>query len=162
MNTTQIRAALKTDSEILTKISFKAKSYWDYPNEYFEIWNDELTISEQYVKENNVFVMELNQSTIAYYSIVSLKESIRFSSVEISKGYWLDHMFVLPDYIGRGFGNQMITHLKGVCNQQRIKQLRVLADPNSKGFYEKMGFQYLKEFPSTIEGRTTPELLLVV
>ena len=160
MNITHIRPALITDAKLLTEISFKSKSYWNYPCDYFETWKDELTISEQYVEKNIVFVLEFNQSTIAYYSIITLEKPVRFSDIEIEKGHWLEHMFVFPDYIGKGVGRQMITHLKVICNQQYIKQLRVLADPNSKEFYEKMGFKYLREIPSTIQNRTTPELLL--
>lgn len=160
MNNTHIRPALKTDTKILTEISFKSKAYWNYPGEYFEIWKDELTISEKYVVENSVFTVEFNQSTIAYYSIVTLENPVSFSGIEIQKGPWLEHMFVLPNFIGQGIGSQMVTHLKGICNQRQIHQLRVLADPNSKVFYEKRGFQYLRELPSTIPKRTTPELLL--
>ena len=35
-----------------------------------------------------------------------------------------------------------------------VSELRIFADPNAKGFYEKMGAEYLEERPSSIEGRT--------
>jgi hypothetical protein len=50
-------------TEALTKISFAAKGYWNYPEAYFEIWKDELTIGSDYVQENDVFVYEKEVST---------------------------------------------------------------------------------------------------
>jgi hypothetical protein len=40
--------------------------------------------------------------------------------------------------------------------------LGILADPNSRGFYEKMSCRYVEEYPSIIKGRTTPFLQLKV
>ena len=44
-----IRRALPTDALFLTSISFGAKRYWNYPEEYYEIWHDELTITKDYI-----------------------------------------------------------------------------------------------------------------
>jgi hypothetical protein len=44
-----VREASPSEGKILTDISFASKQYWNYPNEYFEIWKDELTISPAYI-----------------------------------------------------------------------------------------------------------------
>ncbi len=49
-----IRQAIPTDSKILTDISFAAKNYWNYPQEYFEIWKEELTITDEYIDKGAV------------------------------------------------------------------------------------------------------------
>jgi len=40
-----IREAVENEHILLTEISFKSKSYWNYPSEYFDIWGHELTIT---------------------------------------------------------------------------------------------------------------------
>jgi len=35
-----------------------------------------------------------------------------------------------------------------------VEELKVLADPHSHGFYEKIGARYVREEPSNIAGRT--------
>lgn len=153
-----IRSAKTEDYDTLTNISFTSKGYWKYPKEYFEIWKNELTISQDYIQRNNVFVYEINGSIIGYYSIVNLEEDIEISGISINKGIWLEHMFVDPKYIGKGTGRKLFNHMWEWCIETDILEVGILADPNSKGFYERMGCIYIREYPSTIGGRTTPFL----
>lgn len=157
-----IRSAKKNEAKILTRISFASKGYWRYPQEYFEIWNNELTICPGYIEKNDVFVYELDGLIVGYYSIVELTEDIDVSNIKIKEGFWLEHMFIEPDHIGRGIGSKIFFHMRNHCKTKGIEKLRILADPNSKGFYTKMGCEYVKEFPSTIINRTTPYLVLKV
>jgi N-acetylglutamate synthase-like GNAT family acetyltransferase len=71
-------------------------------------------------------------------------------------------MFVDPANIGNGIGTALFHHLSGWCVAKRIRKVGILADPNSRGFYEKMGCTYVQEYPSTIKGRTTPWLNFIV
>lgn len=155
-----IRHAKIQEAEILTKISFGSKAYWDYPKEFYDIWLNELTISSDYIQNNDVFVFENDGAIIGYYSIVELKDDIEVSGIRISKGFWLEHMFIEPQSIGKGIGTKMFDHLRKRCGSRGITELGILADPNSRGFYEKMGCEYRYECPSTIKNRTTPFLLL--
>jgi GNAT superfamily N-acetyltransferase len=155
-----IRDATIQDAEILTKLSFRSKGYWGYPEEFFEAWSHELTISPDYIQNNDVFVFENEGEIVGYYSIVELKDDFDVSGFRIRKGFWLEHMFIDPRSIGKGIGTQMFDHLRKRCDERRIKELGILADPHSKGFYEKMGCEYRCECPSTIKNRTTPYLLL--
>jgi len=153
-----IRQAEYQDAEVLTKLSFDSKGYWGDPHSYFVIWSDELTISPGYIKNNDVQVYTIGDQIAAYYSIVKLDSDLDISGVLLKRGYWLEHMFVAPQNIGSGIGTKLIDHLKERCLQREIPELGILADPNAKGFYLKMGCSYLKEYPSTIKDRTTPYL----
>lgn len=148
-----IREALPSENEILTNISFASKRYWNYPENYFKVWEDELTISEKYISENVVYVAEAKGAVAAYYSIVEVEADFWAGKTFVQKGFWLEHMFVIPEFIGRGIGKELYAHAKQYCRQNDIAQLMIFADPNAKGFYEKMGVQYQKECPSSIEGR---------
>jgi GNAT superfamily N-acetyltransferase len=155
-----IRQAKIQEADILTKISFSSKGYWSYPKEYYDIWSNELTISSDYIENNDVFVFESDGEIIGYYSIVALKHDIELVGVRLSKGFLLEHMFIEPRSIGKGIGKKMFDHLRQRCGDRGINKLGILADPNSKRFYEKMGCEYRREYPSTIKNRTTPYLQL--
>lgn len=157
-----IRPAKKEEAEILTKISFKSKGYWNYPQEYFDIWNNELTISPDYIEKNEVYVYELGGAVVGYYSFVELLEDIEISGIMIKKGFWLEHMFIEPENIGNGIGTKMFDHLRKRCLFKDVNELGILADPNSRGFYEKMGCIFNRDYPSTIKNRTTPYLKLEI
>ena len=147
---------------MLSQISLQSKKYWNYPKEYYRIWEKELLITPEYIENNSVFVCEEKQQVVAYYSIVHVHENIKVAGIDISKGYWLDHMFVIPKLIGFGVGRQLFSHLYAWCTSQAIGKVHILADPHSRGFYEKMGCEYQREYPSTIPGRTTPLLVLAI
>jgi GNAT superfamily N-acetyltransferase len=157
-----IGKAKPSDNHILTHISFSSKEYWKYPSHYYDIWKNELTITEEYIQQNDVYVVKNSSSIIGFYSLVHLQYNMEVSGITLEKGMWLDHMFLLPDFLHKGIGTKMIFHLKEVIQELNVTELRVLADPNSQGFYEKLGFTFLKDYPSTIEGRTTPLLLLKI
>lgn len=155
-----IRPARPEDSVILTEVSLAAKKYWNYPDEYFASWLAELTITPTYINHADVFVLEEAHRIIGYYSLVLQNLAGTVGTAHPEAGYWLEHMFVMPRYIGHNAGSEMISHLKAHCRGKNIAVLQVLADPNAKGFYEKMGFEYRGEYSSSIPGRTTPLLRL--
>lgn len=157
---TMIRPAKPDEATILTRISFKSKGHWGYPQEYFGIWKHELTISPGYIEKNTVYVYEIGPDVVGYYSIAELPEDIDVSGIKLQKGYWLEHMFIEPNHIGKGIGSTMFLHLQDRCREMGIGELGILSDPNSRGFYEKMGCRYVRDFPSTIKNRTTPYLML--
>jgi GNAT superfamily N-acetyltransferase len=155
-----IRPAQLKEAEVLTEVSFAAKRYWNYPEEYYNIWAEELTISPDYIGSNDVWVYETGREIRAYYSLVALKEEILVGGIGIASGHWLEHMFVRPSHIGHGIGSELFAHLCERCTKKKIEALNILVDPNARGFYQKMGCGYVQEFPSTIKGRTTPHLVL--
>lgn len=151
-----IRKAEIQDAGALTKLSFDSKGYWGYPETYFRIWSEELTISPEYIKNNDVHVFTTKGSILGYYSIATLNNDIKINGITIKKGYWLEHMFVKPQSIGKGIGTELFRHVKQRCHERGIAELRILADPNASGFYKNMGCLYLREYSSTIQNRTTP------
>jgi maltose O-acetyltransferase len=40
------------------------------------------------------------------------------------------------------------------CKELGIEKLYIFSDPNAKGFYLKIGADYINESPSSIDGRT--------
>lgn len=155
-----IRPAKLQEAPALSRISFQSKKYWGYPDHFFEIWKKELTITPDYISLNQVFVCEKQNTLRAYYAMAGLEKDLDLFGEILPKGHFLDHMFVLPDDMGNGIGTKMIDHMTSVCRQHGISRIHILSDPNAKGFYEKMGCRYIREYPSTIPERTTPLMIL--
>ncbi|CUH97381.1 hypothetical protein P22_3509 [Propionispora sp. 2/2-37] len=152
--TSIVREADLSESHILTDISFAAKRYWNYPKAYFEIWKDELTITPEYIQNNKVCVAEVDGRVVGYFSLVEVKRDFWAGRVFVNAGFWLEHIFIQPEYIGRGIGTQLINYLEAMCRELGVDKVRIFSDPNANGFYDKMSARYLGESPSSIEGRT--------
>ena len=154
-----IRCARPEEAAVLTELSFAAKRYWGYPEAYLDQWRQELTISGTYIAEYTVYLYE-SGSIFGYYSVVDLVEETTVGSIVLPAGTWLEHMFVRPSAIGNGIGTTLFRHMVAVCRNQGVSRLSILADPHARGFYEKMGCRYVREYPSSIPLRTTPLLEL--
>ncbi|MEA5114938.1 MAG: GNAT family N-acetyltransferase [Geobacteraceae bacterium] len=152
----KIRHAKATDSTILTDISLRAKKYWNYPDEYMERWKDELTITPEYIENNTVFVGELEDKIVGFYSLIEIHHALEIRSILIEKGTWLDHMFILPRYMGKGIGTKFTTHMKAYLSEKRVDKVLIFVDPYAKGFYEKVGAKFRRESDSSIPGRKIP------
>lgn len=148
-----VRPAVMSESAILTEISFKSKHYWDYPEAYFKVWQAELTITPAYIQNNLVYAAERDGEIIGYAAIVQVKVDFLAGKVFVQKGFWLEHIFVIPEAIGKGVGSALLNYIKSECRKMRISTLLIFADPNARGFYDKAGASYQGESPSSIEGR---------
>lgn len=149
-----IRRAEDRENKTLTSISFAAKRYWKYPEEYFEVWKDELTITPDYITQNEVHVAKVDGKVVGFISIVEVKNDFKAGDLLIRKGYWLDHIFVHPSFIGNRIGSELIFFAKGLCKEKNISCLHILSEPNAKGFYDRIGAQFIEAVPSNIKGRT--------
>ena len=148
-----IRKAMPDDCQVLTELSFASKRYWNYPDSFFEVWKDELTITREYLAANRVYVAVVTNEIIGYFSVVEVRHSFFAGNVFIHKGFWLEHMFIKPSYIRAGIGTKLIIFARELCHGDGIDGLFLFADPHARGFYDKVGADYLGESSSNIEGR---------
>jgi maltose O-acetyltransferase len=157
-----IRKTEKSDSDFLSEIAFSAKKIWKYPNSYFEIWKQELTITEKYLERNIVFKAVYEDLIIGFYSIVQNKSDFYSGEVFVKKGFWLDHLFVDPSYHRMGIGTLLIRHIKMIASKNEIRNLLIFADPYAKGFYDKIGAAFLYNSKSSIPERLIPAYSLKI
>jgi GNAT superfamily N-acetyltransferase len=156
MDNYTIRKASVSDSPILTSIAFEAKRTWNYPDHYFETWKNELTISEEYIQAKIVYCIEFNSVYAGFYSLVFNPTDQFFGDVFVEQGWWLDHMFIVPQYQKMGIGTLFMEHLKTICSEMGTTVIRIFVDPNAAGFYEKMGSVKIRSSKSSIPGREIP------
>lgn len=151
-----IRYACRSDADRLTEIAFSAKRHWQYPEEYYQQWTRELTITDQYITQNIVKCLLSNSAIIGFYSLCFVDKDQLFADIRVECGYWLDHMFLEEKSIGKGFGTEMFIDLHKEIRKRNISQFKVFVDPNATGFYEKMGCKFLRNSSSSIKDRIIP------
>jgi len=142
------RDALPNEAAALTQLALASKRYWKYPEEWIEIWTDDLTISSEYIEKNMVVVAEGGTELLGFVSITN----------DDSK-YYLDNLFIHPSHIRKSIGEKLVGIALDWCRQKQIKQLHLYSDPHSKGFYEKTGAVYIGEIASSSIARRTLPLM---
>jgi GNAT superfamily N-acetyltransferase len=145
----RIRRAVEEESTALTQIAHDAKGYWGYPEHWIRHWQNDLTISPEYLAANVTFVAEEGDQILGFYALIIRKDKTE-----------LDHLWVAPKHIGSGVGKELFLHAMQCAATRNVSELEILADPNAEGFYRKMGAHRVGETVSEIDGepRTLPRL----
>jgi ribosomal protein S18 acetylase RimI-like enzyme len=142
----KIEKASINDNEILTEITKRSKAYWGYSEEQILKWNDNLTISKDYIENNCTFKLLNDNTIIGYYSYI----------IKDEKNVKLDNLFVLPDYIGKGFGKYLINDFLKRMRNEKFEKIILDSEPNAEEFYLKIGFKKIGEFETSIKNRFMP------
>ncbi len=137
-----IRPANPSDAEALSKIAFAAKVHWGYPASWLDLWKPQLTFTPDYFEYNESWVAENDGVPIAFYTLQD-RDGIA----------WIENLWVMPEYIGRGVGKELFLHAIEMARQRGYKSLQLEADPNAMGFYEKMGMRKIGERHSEEDGQ---------
>lgn len=126
----RIRPAQPEEAEELTDIAWSSKSYWDYPAEEMNKFRGLLTVEQDFIEENPTYLLEHDETG----------EKLGFYALEKKEGrWWLVHLWVLPDEIGTGLGSKLFLHACEIAETVGASELYILSDPNSEGFYLRMG-----------------------
>lgn len=140
-----LREALLVEAEKISNIAIKSKAFWDYSEEFIEECREDLTIDEQYIKDNHVYVLEGQKGIIGFFSF------------KLGEQDSLDFLYINPKFIGMGLGKIMWNNMIQKAGDLGIINFTIDSDPNAKGFYEKMGAKQIGETASTVfEGRCLP------
>lgn len=138
----EVRRATAGDAGTLTRIAFAAKRYWGYPERWIEQWNETLTITPEFVRDNGVYAAVSNGEPFAFYALTGTGDRSE-----------LDHLWVSPAWIGSGIGRLLFEHAMHEAASQGASTVEIEADPNAEGFYLKMGARRVGENVYEIEGR---------
>lgn len=126
----------------LTQIALAAKAYWGYPQRWLEIWKPELTFDPEYFINHEGWAAIIDNTPIGFYTLEERKGNA-----------WLENLWVLPEYIGKGVGKALFLHAVGLARQRGYKTLQLEADPNAASFYEKMGMRKIGQRHSEVDGQ---------
>lgn len=142
----KILKAIPTDSNHLSQIAWQSKSHWNYPKEWMELWRAGLTITPEIIAKNDVFKLVVNNGTITGCIVLITEKDI----------LWIEHLWVLPAYIGHGFGKQLLQIALTQTVRPLHQTIKVVSDVHAEAFYQKMGFTTVSQYESVPKGRFLP------
>ena len=139
---TQIRRAQPEESTPLTQIAHAAKRYWGYPERWISLWSDALTITPEFISNNEVYVALDQHEIIGFYALMLTGSRLV-----------LEHLWVAPKHIGTGIGRELFNHAVGTAVSLNASVIEIDSDPHAEGFYKRMGAHRVGEKPADIEGQ---------
>lgn len=149
MEISRLKKASHEDAFLLGSIAQDAKAHWGYPEEWLELWKDDLSFTRDFLNEHFVLVLKVDGQIRGFCIIMA--EAGHFN---------VEHCWVLPEYLGKGYGSQLLTKAlsESIFARQKIQ---VLSDPNAVGFYEKFGFKTIQMIPGRPTGRVLPLMEMI-
>ena len=148
----KIEKTIRTDAKDLTELTIRSKSYWNYGKKQIEEWREELTITEKYIDENQIYKLVVDNILVGFYAY----------QAEGKINIKLNYLFIEPEYIGKGYGKILMTDFLKRIENSEFKKVIVDADPNVEEFYNKLGFQVIGKLKSTIKDRFLPIMELKI
>ena len=138
-----IRRATGDEAELLTKIALDAKRYWGYPEHWIKHWEADLTITPEFIHDNQVYVAESDGAVRGFYALTVSGDQAE-----------LEHMWVTPECIGTGIGKELFLDAMERAAALEVRGVEISADPNAAGFYERMGAKQIGEIDAPIDGQS--------
>jgi GNAT superfamily N-acetyltransferase len=137
-----IRDARETDFERLRQIAIDSKAHWGYDRKLVEDWAEGGEFEPERLRRRLVYVAEADGAPVAWASLIPRGEV-----------GWLEDLWVEPAWIGRGLGRLLFEHVKERARELGATRLEWEAEPNARGFYERMGGSYVRDSEVTEWGR---------
>lgn len=136
--------------ELLRDTLIASKGYWGYSQEQLEKWRSNLRFEEEYIARNTVKLILEDGEVIGFFAIV------------IGDSNELDHLWLLPEAIGKGYGNVVFEQILSECKTLEIASFYIISDPDAEGFYLKKGALKVGEVYSAPQKRMLPKLEFTV
>ena len=146
----RIRRARPDEAAALTALATRAKAHWGYDAAFMERVRDAMSLSPADVEADGVWVLEDGAGRMLGFHRVIAGDPAEIEDL------WVD-----PDAMGAGHGRRLFEHAVGVATSTGASAIELDADPNARGFYERMGMAQVGETPSNLlPGRTLPRMRL--
>ena len=82
----KIREALLSEANELSKLALQSKATWDYSEEFIIACKEDLTITEEYINNNFVYVLKTIIRRLDFSFYVMIKLSISCTFILVIKG----------------------------------------------------------------------------
>ena len=135
------------DVEELSAVAIRSKRHWGYSKEAMELWNQNLTITEDFVNTHTVIKATLEDEIVGFFALEEIKPTTRIAQ------YWID-----TPYMRKGYGSVMYDYLKNYLKSKNVEKVTLVMDPNGLAFFERKGAKIL----SKIEHKVKNKFLYIV
>ena len=124
----EIVRAKPEDADALTEIAHAAKRHWGYPERWIEAWREVLTMRPEFIAANSAYAAIENGRAVGFYVLTTEPDGVH-----------LDHLWILPEAMRRGIGRALFDHAVLQAKAAGFAAIKIEADPNAEGFYQRMG-----------------------
>ncbi|MES2475733.1 MAG: GNAT family N-acetyltransferase [Verrucomicrobiota bacterium] len=142
----EIRDALEAEAGALSDIRVRSKGHWGYSHEKLEAWRPAMIVTADCIRKSSVRSIIVDGDLVGFYALKK-EEGL------------LDHLWLVPEAIGKGVGRFAFTHAGSVARSLGMETLLIISDADAEGFYLKMGARKIGEFYSPDQNRMLPKLL---
>jgi GNAT superfamily N-acetyltransferase len=146
-----VARATADQAPTLTAIALAAKRHWGYPERWLEAWTADLTVTAQYLASHPCYAAVHDGEAVGFHALVMAAGEPRAR---------LDHLWVRPDWIGRGLGRVLFQHAMATAAAAGASHVWFDAEPHAEPFYLHMGARRIGERRGQVEGQ--PRLLPVM
>ena len=148
----RIRPALVHEADLLSDIAVRAKAHWDYSPADLARWRGELVVAPSAIAARPTWVAQIDEQVLGFYQL------------QAGAAQWaLEHLWVLPDRMGRGVGRALLRHAVRLAADRGAIALAIDADPHAEPFYLACGARRVGAVVAPVQGhpeRVRPQLLL--
>jgi N-acetylglutamate synthase-like GNAT family acetyltransferase len=141
MTEPRLRPAASGDYERVRELTLESKAHWGYDRDFVRTWAEGLTFES----DRERWVAEVEGEIVAWAALVPPSDGVAV----------LDDLWVDPPSMGRGLGSRLFRLVADRARELGAERLEWGAEPNSVGFYEKVGGRKLRDHV-TEWGRVAP------
>jgi len=138
----RIRRGDVDDFAQLREIAIAAKAHWGYGLSRVQDWAASGDFEPASLSARLVYVAETPTEPIGWAALVPRGDV-----------GWLEDLWIDPTWIGRGVGRLLFDHVVTCARELGARRLEWEAEPNARGFYERMGGTYVRDSETTEWGR---------
>ncbi len=138
----QMRPATKCQALALTNIMHAAKGHWGYDPQDMEVFREHWKITPEMIEADPHLVIFDETRPLGFARIVKENTDIAL----------LDHLFVLPEAHGNGYGAWLLEGAEEIAKRMQCSTLRLESDANTASFYARHGYHSTGNRPSAFKG----------
>lgn len=135
-----IRLAIPTEAKFLTNLAVSSEGYWEFGQEFLDIFKEQYSVTEKYIENNHVLILEDSLNILGFFSLETLSKT-------------LNHFYISSNLIGSGYGKIMWKFLISFCKNESITSFSLVATPEVVNFYSKLGAKIVRIGESSINNR---------
>lgn len=139
---TKFAEATLEDIEELSALAHRSKRHWGYSKEAMELWNQNLTITPEFLDSHTVIKAVLGNEIVGFFALEDIKSTTRIAQ------YWID-----TPYMRKGYGTVMYNYMRSLLRKQNVEKVTLVLDPNGLYFFKNKGARILDKIEHKVKNK---------
>jgi len=134
--------ATAADCQDLSDVAIRSKRHWGYSKEAMELWNQNLTMTEEFLDSHTVIKATLEDDIVGFFALEEIQPTTRIAQ------YWID-----TPYMRKGYGSVMYDYLRNYLKDRNVEKITLVMDPNGLAFFERKGAKILNKIEHKVKNK---------